>query len=270
MSTQFNVLVLSYREPCKTNTLPHIEYFYEPVTYIRGRNVLYQRARMRTNKYQYYIFLDDDVKLSLTNYSSTQSSSSAPLRLFEKFLLDYQPAMGVPMYANANKTVSKWRELCKQHDDPPHLVLPTLHFDGCFYAIHSLALPHVYPLQDEYEKESAWLPHRYLCMLAQSMFHGQVVRYLEVIALNQLHKRLKTSKTGYGSKETHAEILMEIKEKAPLPYQNSSFYDMFKSIIAYYKSSRQQIPCLPAFPPCQEIKPYSHFRKGLIGNDNSG
>ena len=51
--------------------------------------MLYFAVVTRSPKYHYYIFIDDDVVLSLDLFASPQIKRLPPSRLFEQWLLEY-------------------------------------------------------------------------------------------------------------------------------------------------------------------------------------
>ena len=66
--------------------------FYPHSSWTQGRNRLLKETA--GTSYQYYIFLDDDVEMRAIGDTSTRN----PWRLFEEFLTEYEPAVGVPRY----------------------------------------------------------------------------------------------------------------------------------------------------------------------------
>ena len=84
---QCDVLTLSFRNVCKVSGSPHI--FKPGTTWAAGRNLLYKIAKRRSEKYLYYIFLDDDILLKV----KLPRPNENPWRLFENFLNRIQPAV---------------------------------------------------------------------------------------------------------------------------------------------------------------------------------
>ncbi len=67
LACQCDVLVLSYKEVCYDSALPNIEcLFNSSTTWASGRNLLFEAAMRRSEKYLYYIFMDDDIVLKTT------------------------------------------------------------------------------------------------------------------------------------------------------------------------------------------------------------
>jgi hypothetical protein len=81
-----DVLLLTWRKPI-TNAI-----FFPLSTWTEGINRLYQEV-FKTN-YLYYVFVDDDVVLKTTELCKNHTSN--PWRIFERNLLKFLPAIGVP------------------------------------------------------------------------------------------------------------------------------------------------------------------------------
>eukprot|EP00668_Euglena_longa_P030297 GGOE01037753.1.p1 GENE.GGOE01037753.1~~GGOE01037753.1.p1 ORF type:complete len:755 (+),score=188.66 GGOE01037753.1:78-2342(+) len=125
-------------------------------TWTSGRNVLWQLAVKRPRRYEYYVFLDDDVSISGTAD-------------FERLLLKWRPAIGVPAGA-------------AQVPDPflaPHNESEAIHitaFHGYANAFHrdvffnSLVLP----FYDGMDHFSWWTSQLYASYLA-AVFHPEEV-----------------------------------------------------------------------------------------------
>ena len=60
--------------------------------------MLYFAAITRSSKYHYYIFIDDDVMLHFNSFASPLMKKLPPFRVFEQWLLDYEPVVGVLNY----------------------------------------------------------------------------------------------------------------------------------------------------------------------------
>ena len=94
---QCDILVLSYKQECpKILTASHnIEYILNSsTTWTTGRNLLYDIAmrRIRSERYLYYIFMDDDIELQYHDGHAKQSTGN-PWREFEQFLKRLEPAV---------------------------------------------------------------------------------------------------------------------------------------------------------------------------------
>ena len=60
-----DVVVLSYRQACSDPSPAHVEYISasSPTSWNEGRNLLFDAAKQRKEKYLYYVFMDDDINL---------------------------------------------------------------------------------------------------------------------------------------------------------------------------------------------------------------
>ena len=134
-----DVIVLSYKEECQDEKPAHISYvFAKESTWATGRNLLYFVAIERIRHYHYYIFLDDDVDLEFNSFSSQQIKRLTPLRAFEQWLLEDEPAVGVGNCNGSAETLLTRRGwICGVKESS--VVLPVVWFDALFNAFHHKA-----------------------------------------------------------------------------------------------------------------------------------
>ena len=193
---QCDVLVLSYRSMCNNDAAPHIEYiFNSSTTWATGRNLLYEVAQRRTEKYLYYIFMDDDVHLS--NKTKTKTTTDS-WRKFENFLKRIEPAVGVvdqdsgcrylPVVYKARKDRG-----CKLEEGAEYV--PTPRFDACFNAFHYKAVNHILPYTRKFDNISWWYSAVHAEIKSEVLFQGHVVIYTELLAVNIKHRPYKRKKT---------------------------------------------------------------------------
>jgi len=94
-----DVIVLSYKTECLEKSTPHIRYLFgNETTWGSGRNKLYFHAIQRKLDYLYYIFLDDDITLQFSKSATPEMMRLTPISVFQDWLLDYEPAVGVGDY----------------------------------------------------------------------------------------------------------------------------------------------------------------------------
>jgi len=134
-----DAIVLSYKEECQDEKPAHISYVLaKESTWTTGRNLLYFVAIERIRHYHYYIFLDDDVDLEFNSFSSQQIKRLTPLRAFEQWLLEDEPAVGVGNCNGSAETLLTRRGwICGVKESS--VVLPVVWFDALFNAFHHKA-----------------------------------------------------------------------------------------------------------------------------------
>ena len=95
-----DVIVLSFRTRCREDNQPtHVSYLFDPNTgWASGRNLLFFAALDRKPGYHYYIFINDDTVLEFNKFTPVDMTKMSPFRAVEKWLLDYEPAVGVLDY----------------------------------------------------------------------------------------------------------------------------------------------------------------------------
>ena len=83
--------------------------------------MLYFAAITRSPKYHYYIFMDDDVVLHFNSSASPQIKRLPPFRVFEQWLIDYEPVVGVVDYEGHHGAIwtnERRKKICNKTDSP--------------------------------------------------------------------------------------------------------------------------------------------------------
>ena len=92
-----DVFTLTFLEPSG-------DLYYPNSTHLGGRNALlrYALSLERGSGYQYFIFIDEDVKLvplGIEAYAWKGDMEKHPWRRFEDFLSTFKPTVGFPQYS---------------------------------------------------------------------------------------------------------------------------------------------------------------------------
>lgn len=139
-------LLLTWREPASDPDA----LFLPDSSWNEGRNRLYLEALRRVeqtgNDYLYYIFLDDDCEVREDRGLAEALGiplTGNPFRTFERFLLEWEPAVGYTRY--------DW-----QYVVPGQGVNLGYNFDGLFNAYHREATSFLLPYYTGFDAES-WL-----------------------------------------------------------------------------------------------------------------
>ncbi|KAL9971603.1 hypothetical protein ACROYT_G017787 [Oculina patagonica] len=184
-----DVIVLSYRVKCQENKRSHISYLFDSNTFFAsGRNVLFFTAMDRRPGYHYYIFLDDDTVLKYNIFTPANMSKMSPFRAVEKWLLDYEPAVGVLDYKHhgASVMLENRRFFCGINEIL--LVLPTAFFDAIFNAFHHKAVEHILPYPTQFEHECVFASNKNTMLAVEVKFGGQALLFAPVTAYNRIHR----------------------------------------------------------------------------------
>jgi len=161
-----DVIFLSWKKPTKKGI------FFPNSTWTEGRNRLYQEVIHLKKDYLYYVFMDEDARLATTKYCKVPCKN--PWRLFEQYLLEYQPAVGVPFYC--------W------HRKPEMKVDTTFTFDAIVKAIHQEALNVLLPYYDGDDKESWWYSQLYFVHMASLLYPSHTLQFNTLEAINSSHQ----------------------------------------------------------------------------------
>ena len=262
-SCRCDVLVLSFKEECKENHLMHVQYFFSTNTsWTEGRNFLYQRIKTRKHQYLYYIFMDDDIELSLhQNYTPAFMKSMAPLRTFEKYLVHHEPAVGVANYQGHDKAedvFQKSKDLCKNWSNRTSMptYLTTVFFDPCFNAFHRDAIDHIFPYPTEYDKTSWWHSGRHVPAAVEIIFRGHSVMFTPVVINNPVHRPYPRGDDDL--RKIWSSVVTWLRKGVPREFQNETWIQNFVDDPADFLAKTPAM-CLE-LPSHYPIKPYSHFQ----------
>lgn len=258
-----DVMVLSFRRECLTpqGNVSHISYLFDPNTgWASARNVLFFAAKKRRPGYHYYIFLNDDTVLKYNQFTPVNMQAISPFRAVEKWLLDYEPAVGVLDYTfhNGASVVLKRREK-KCGIKTKSLVLPTVFFDAIFNAFHHKAVEHLLPYPTQYEHRNWFGINIQIVTQVEVKFPGQALLFAPVTAGNPIHRPYKRNQTGVS--KIWREYVEGIIEDAPPKLREHA---VFKTIRKYqlnlktYLNDVSRTFCLNVSRH-QPIIPYKHL-----------
>ena len=252
-----DVIVLSFQTECLERNLSHVLYLFDPNTgWGTGRNVLYFTAMNKTQVYNYYIFIDEDVVLEFNEFTPPAMKKLQPFRAFEEWLLDYEPAVGVldhKPHHGATWTFNRRQKLCGITERP--MVVPIVWYDGLFNAYHRQAVKHLFPYRVKYEKMSWWALHRYMFTAVELKFRGQALMFVAVTSGNPTHRSYPRSLENVNT--YWREYIETIQQEAPLIYKNRSIFEDFKENLNDYVSNTLTY-CM-AVTRHKPIIPYAHF-----------
>ena len=251
---QCDVLALSFKNVCKVSGSSHIKYIFKPgTTWAAGRNLLYEVARRRSEKYLYYIFMDDDILLKV----KLPRPNENPWRLFENFLNRIQPAVGIVDGSGCQYLghIFKARNHlgCKLENNTVEYV-PTPRFDAAFNAFHYKAVDYILPYSQKFDSISWWYPVVYAEIKTEITFQGHSVIHTRLLAINSMHRSYRR-KAPVGN--DLISIVNEVEAELPMKYQNASLLLEWKKDVkgVKHRESSSTI-CLPPPPPHMPIKPF--------------
>ena len=254
-----DVIVLSYKTGCEDrNHPPHISYIFDPTTtWASGRNLLFFNASKRATAYHYYIFIDDDVVLGFNSFTPPKMRTLQPFRVFEEWLLDYEPAFGFANYQRhgARWTFKKREKLCGIVEKS--LVIPIVWFDGCLNAYHYQAVGHILPYPTLDKSESWYIPNKHIMSAVELTFRGQAMMLVPV-GISNIKHRVYPKRASVGEMAKYwLEFIEKIQEKAPLVYRNHSLWNKFKEGLGKHMGTSSTY-CMNATRHLPII-PFAHF-----------
>ncbi|XP_078371278.1 uncharacterized protein LOC144654913 [Oculina patagonica] len=253
-----DVMVLSYQAKCQENKQSHINYLFDPSTlFASGRNVLFFAARDRKPGYHYYIFLDDDIVLKFNSLTPTDMIKMSPFRVVEKWLLDYEPALGVLdyRYHGASHMHRKRKHFCGITETS--LVLPTTFFDANFNAFHYKAVGHILPYPTQYERKCIFSSNRNTMLAVEIKFGGQALLFAPITADNPKHRK-EYDRSLTNLTAMMREFIERIEREAPLKLRNHVIFKMLHKNPDFYLQRQSRSFCLDATRH-EPIIPFRHL-----------
>ncbi len=212
---QCDVIILSYKNECKDTSLPHVQYIFnssKSTTWTVGRNLLYEAAKERKEKYIHYIFMDDDVKLKKFDAKNTRN----PWRMFEESLKTFQPAV-VNVHFDNTKKFSK-------ETFPERLnceltgYIQIYRMDAIFNAFHYQAIDHILPYTPKYDSVSWWYSQLYTIIRCNILFNKEVVVDPRLGVENLKHRKYPQDPL---TQDTYNNVVSDIRSETPEKYLNS-------------------------------------------------
>ena len=245
---QCDVVVLSYKRICNDTSLSNVRYlFNRSTTWTTGRNLLFYTnicIHQRSERYLYYILMDDDIQLGWTGKVGRIKD---PWRRFEEFLLRVQPA--VAALAISSDSVPGPRKCYVGQE-----YSPTVWFDAAINAFHFKAVEHILPYLDRFDNISWCYSQLYNIVWCEIVFTGQVVMHREIHAFNNKHRPYPKRNPEPGEWDTILPtILKDIREKIPENCRNSSLIREWEREKSSHGMMRSSTYCLPAPLPNQPV-----------------
>ena len=252
-----DVLVLSYKQMCTDPPPAHVEYISacSPTSWNEGRNLLLEVARKRSEKYLFYIFMDDDI--ILRGRSKGRPTKHPGWRGFENFLRQIQPAVGAVdtnhnnMVANTNK--ARQSQGCGFKRSQGYI--PAIHFDGALNAFHYQAVEYILPYPLNFDNISWWFSQTYVRVKSKVIFPGQVVLHCGSFATNQMSRPYPRK---YVTESDLQDIVEMVQADFPRIYQNASLLLEWKKY-GLQHPNKSPVTCLPPPRPKKPIKPFAYI-----------
>ena len=258
---QCDVLVLAFKKACNevSPARAHIKYMFKPgTTWNEGRNLLLEVGRKRSEKYLYYIFMDDDIEL-------TTELSVNPWRTFLDFLIDIEPAVGVVDYPwNVQNGLDAMERLgCGINVNSTNYINAP-NFDSAFNAFHYQAVDYILPYPTQFDKISWWYSGFYSKVRCDITFPGQTLMLSKITMINPQHRpyprRLPDDSHNWNI------IMREVEAPLPEKYRNSELLKAWKRG-GWTNEDRSASHCFPLATPHMSIRPFSYLES--MANDNS-
>ena len=169
-----DIILLTWKKPSDRNNA----IFYPQSTWNEGRNRLLKEAFSRKAEYLYYIFLDGDCLVKedaeLARALNVPLCGN-PFRTFEKYLLEWEPAVGYSRYS--------W-----QYEEPGSEVNLGYNFDALFNAFHREAISFLLPYYTGFDCESWLYSQHILNHLAALLYNSHRIQFNVITTRNANRK----------------------------------------------------------------------------------
>ena len=184
-----DVLLLTWKHPAASDNAV----FLPDSSWNEGRNRLLWEARRRARRtgsdYRYYIFLDDDCRVREDAELARRLGlplTGNPFRTFERFLLEWEPAVGYTRY--------DW-----QHVEKGQAVNLGHNIDALLNAFHRETLDFLMPYYTGFDSESWLYAQHLLNHLASLFYHPHRIQCNLVTTAN-------TRRQGYTERKKYWQI----------------------------------------------------------------
>ena len=154
--------------------------YFPNSTWGEGRNYLLQKALESGKDYQYYIFLDDDVRFLEGSYGA-----------FEKQLLKYKPAIAVPVFVPKTKiTIMGFNSWFTNRFVPLRIHQQCRFADAQFIAFHRDVIEDrlVVPLQTHFDKVSWYATSSTQQLLMFNLYKKYILQFNTIKVQNASHR----------------------------------------------------------------------------------
>ena len=210
--------------------------------------------------------MDDDITATFTAFAPPEMAASLdPFRAFERFLLDYEPALGVMGYMgrqDPSAALFSRKNVCGKNDTP--LAIPVSSYDANFNAYHHDAVLHILPFRIKYDYDCVYHSSRSAKVATYIKFHGQTLMFTATRTVNHQH-RTYNKQGPLKLSAVLREWIMDIRKTTPREFQNNK---QFEEMLAEPQKLIRFGPICKDAIKHQPIIPYEHFRRAQQNQQN--
>ncbi|XP_064401539.1 uncharacterized protein LOC135347464 [Halichondria panicea] len=214
---QCDIIILSFKKECNdtSTSFPHVQYIFnsgKSTTWTVGRNLLYQAAKERKEKYMYYIFMDDDLQLIMADKKNTQN----PWRMYEESLKTFQLAVVTLLITYEQRGFSR-KTFPERLNCELTGYIQVYDMDAIFNAFHYQAIDYILPYTTSFDSVGWWHSQVYLMIKCNILFNDEVVIDPRIKVINSRHR-------DYPRKEFFDDvnqIVTDIRSETPEKYRKS-------------------------------------------------
>ena len=135
--------------------------------------------------------MDGDLTFHFTNSQFERvfsKNKSSPLQIFERLLLEYDPAIGIPWFCR-KRSQNKYPLYWWPYRYPFREMLPVIiHFDAACNAFKKNAIKFLLTYRLMYENRSWHDSQKFIIMAGDLIFRGQILHILPVTTTSAKHR----------------------------------------------------------------------------------
>jgi hypothetical protein len=257
-----DVSVLSFRTECDETPPPNVEYIYTGTntSWGGGRNVLYEEAMKRNQKYLYFIILDDDIILQ---QGRENVSDATPWRKFEEFLVRVEPALAaVDIEDNLwlhRAATGRKKMKCRANIYMSSEYFAVARYDAAFNAFHNKTIRNILPYTSVFDNTTWNFSPIYINIKIEVMYAGQSLLHNKIFAKNAQHRPYPKH---YPSSRELNSIVDEVAKDIPKKYHDSILMKGWRKHGLRHELLSPTL-CIPPPPPKIPIMQYGYLNGEL-------
>jgi len=202
-------ILLSYKENTPDTTI-----FYPNSTWTTGRNKLREYVLEINKKYDYYIFLDEDIVFC--DYSQEDGFNA-----FEHLLYEYKPYIANPNFGSYYEHYGN-RELLGEFQT-------TVWYDGMYNAFSHDAFTsnEIFPYIDIFDNRCWWMS-QYIMIILCSIYKNEVVFSTNIKIYNEIHSEYPKENIFIETREYIVNELLKKNPEIDVNWDHKNFKPIFK------------------------------------------
>jgi hypothetical protein len=252
-----------HRSPCKTCV------FFPNSTVNAGRNHLLESllSQFPSVHFNFVVFMDEDAKLLMRGDGAHDGSRFDAHREYERLLLQWQPAIGVPFHS--------W------HNLQEHVAVQTVdHFDHIVVALHDEVVDYFLPTETRFDSICWWHGQAIYSVISSMFFPNNTLQFNTIISINtgarsmSLEGVAETSSKYKKRTDFYPALMWILSSAKALPLLSNVDITVNASSFTYgtlsNKGNRYSCTCLLPAYTLHALISVTHFPRFAVAPSPSG